>query len=60
MKPARRSSCSAALLDFSGEPVVLDEITLPASLFRGLTKARYDAYRGSMYSFFESNSASAC
>jgi GntR family transcriptional regulator len=34
--------------------VVLDEITLPAALFRGLTKARYDAYRGSMYSFFES------
>ena len=42
------------VLDYSGEPVVMDEITLPASLFRGLTKARYDAYRGSMYSFFES------
>lgn len=42
------------VLDYAGEPVVLDEITLPASLFRGLTKARYDAYRGSMYSFFES------
>ena len=33
---------------------MLDEITLPAALFRGLTKARYDAYRGSMYGFFES------
>ena len=32
---------------------MLDEITLPAALFRGLTKARIDAYRGSMYSFFE-------
>ena len=42
------------VLEYAGEPVVLDEITLPASLFRGLTKARYDAYRGSMYSFFES------
>jgi len=42
------------VLDYSGEPVVLDEITLPAALFRGLTKARYDAYGGSMYSFFES------
>jgi GntR family transcriptional regulator len=42
------------VLDYAGEPVVLDEITLPATLFRGLTKARYDAYRGSMYSFFES------
>jgi len=42
------------VLDYSDEPVVLDEIALPAALFRGLTKARYDAYRGSMYSFFES------
>jgi GntR family transcriptional regulator len=41
------------VLDYDGEPVVLDEITLPAQLFRGLTKARYDAYRGSMYGFFE-------
>ncbi len=42
------------VLDYDGEPVVLDEITLPAGLFKGLTKARYDAYRGSMYAFFES------
>jgi GntR family transcriptional regulator len=41
------------VLEYSGEPTVLDEITLPAALFRGLTKARVDAYRGSMYSFFE-------
>jgi GntR family transcriptional regulator len=41
------------LLEYGGEPVVLDEITLPAALFRGLTKARYDAYKGSMYGFFE-------
>jgi GntR family transcriptional regulator len=41
------------VLDYAGEPVVLDEITLPAALFRGLTKARYDAYHGSMYGFFE-------
>ena len=41
------------VLEYGGEPVVLDEITLPAALFRGLTKARYDAYNGSMYSFFE-------
>ncbi|MEO8135201.1 MAG: GntR family transcriptional regulator [Betaproteobacteria bacterium] len=41
------------VLEYSGEPVLLDEITLPAALFRGLTKARYDAYRGSTYSFFE-------
>jgi len=42
------------VLEYAGEAVVLDEITLPAALFRGLTKARYDAYRGSMYGFFES------
>jgi GntR family transcriptional regulator len=41
------------VLEFDGRPLVLDEITLPAALFRGLTKARYDAYRGSMYGFFE-------
>ena len=41
------------LLEYLGEPVVLDEITLPGALFRGLTKAKVDAYPGSMYSFFE-------
>lgn len=41
------------VLEYGGEPAVLDEITLPATLFRGLTRARYDAYRGSMYGFFE-------
>jgi GntR family transcriptional regulator len=41
------------VLDYAGEPVVFDEITLPAALFRGLTRARYEAYRGSMYGFFE-------
>jgi len=41
------------VLEFGGMPTVLDEITLPASLFRGLTKARYDAHHGSMYGFFE-------
>ncbi len=41
------------VLEYGGAPVVLDDITLPAALFRGLTKARYDAYRGSMYGFFE-------
>jgi GntR family transcriptional regulator len=41
------------VLQYSGEPVVLDEIVLPAPLFRGLTKAKVDAYRGSLYSLFE-------
>ena len=41
------------VLEYSGEPVVLDEITLPGGPFRGLTGARVEAYQGSMYSFFE-------
>ena len=41
------------VLAFEGVPGVLDDIVLPASLFRGLTKARYDAYRGPLYGFFE-------
>jgi len=41
------------VLEYSGEPVVFDEITLPGGLFRGLTRARVEAYHGSMYSFFE-------
>ena len=41
------------ILEYGGAPVVLDDITLPAALFRGLTKARFEAHRGSMYGFFE-------
>lgn len=41
------------VLEDRGKPVVLDEITLPGSLFRGLNRARYEAYRGPMYGFFE-------
>ena len=41
------------ILEYRGRPAVLDEITLPASLFPGLTRARYAAYPGSMYGFFE-------
>ena len=41
------------VLEYGGEPAVLDDITLPAALFKGLTRARLEAYRGSMYGFFE-------
>jgi len=41
------------VLEYDGRPAILDEMTLPAALFRGLTRTRYDAYRGSTYSFFE-------
>ena len=42
------------LLHFRGAPVVLDDIWLPASLFRGLTADRLSDYRGPMYGLFES------
>ena len=41
------------VLEYGGIPAVLDEISLPASLFRGLTRERCSAYPGSMYGFFE-------
>ncbi|MBK8741740.1 MAG: GntR family transcriptional regulator [Betaproteobacteria bacterium] len=53
LRPGEAVIVLRRVLEYSGEPVVLDEITLPAALFRGLTRARYDAYRGSTYSFFE-------
>lgn len=42
------------LLEYGGVPAILDDITLPAALFRGLTLGRCAAYPGSMYGFFES------
>lgn len=41
------------VLRYGGMPTVLDEITLPGALFKGITKERFDAYEGSMYGFFE-------
>ena len=42
------------ILEWREQPVVLDDLTLPATLFRGLTRAKLIAYPGSMYGFFES------
>jgi GntR family transcriptional regulator len=42
------------LLEYAGVPSILDEISLPAALYRGLTLERCAAYPGSMYGFFES------
>ncbi len=53
IKPGDAILVLRRLLRYGGEPTVLDEITLPASLFKGLTKERFDAYEGSMYGFFE-------
>ncbi len=41
------------VLEYGGVPAVLDEITLPAALFRGPTRERCAGYAGSMYGFFE-------
>jgi GntR family transcriptional regulator len=53
LKPGDAVILLRRVLEYSGEPVILDEITLPAGLFKGLTKSRVDAYQGSMYGFFE-------
>jgi GntR family transcriptional regulator len=38
---------------FQDLPTVLDEISLPATLFKGLTAAKYEEYRGSVYRLLE-------
>jgi GntR family transcriptional regulator len=43
------------VLSLKGAPVVFDDIWLPAVLFKGLTGERLSAYRGPMYSLFESD-----
>jgi GntR family transcriptional regulator len=53
LKPGDGVILLRRILEFGDAPVVLDDITLPAGLFRGLTKARFETYRGSMYGFFE-------
>jgi len=41
------------VLSFRGVPVVLDDIWLPAPLFKGLTAEKLSGYRGPMYGLFE-------
>jgi len=41
------------LLHFDGRPVVLEDIWLPGTLFKGLTAERLADYRGALYAFFE-------
>jgi GntR family transcriptional regulator len=38
---------------FSGEPIVLDEIWLPGTAFKGLTAERLTEWKGPMYALFE-------
>ncbi len=41
------------VLSFQGAPIVLDEIWLPGSLFKGLTAERLAEYKGPLYGLFE-------
>jgi len=41
-------------LSQNGRPIVLDDIWLPASLFKGLTAQRMGDYKGPLYGLFES------
>ena len=41
------------VLEYGREPLLLDEIALPAALFKGLNRAKLEAHRGSMYALFE-------
>jgi GntR family transcriptional regulator len=41
------------LLTFDGAPIVLDEIWLPGTLFKGLTAERLAEYKGPLYGLFE-------
>lgn len=41
------------LLVFGGDPVVLEEVWLPGTLFKGLTAAAVSEHRGALYNLFE-------
>ncbi len=53
LKPSDATIRVRRLLSFRGAPVVLDDIWLPARLFKGLTAERLSNYRGPMYGLFE-------
>ncbi len=53
LKPGDPIFVLRRILEYGGSPAVLDQISLPALLFRGLTRDRCAAYPGSMYGFFE-------
>ena len=41
------------VLSFAGQPVILEDIWLPANPFKGLTAERLSSYQGPMYALFE-------
>ena len=53
LKPGEAVITLRRLLEYGGDPAVLDEIVVPAQLFRGLTRSKVERYRGSIYGLFE-------
>jgi len=53
LKPGEGLVVVRRLLVFDGEPAVVDEISLPASIFRRLDAELLNRYRGSLYKLFE-------
>ena len=53
LRPGAAVIAVRRVLEYGGEPAVLDEITLPMTLFRGLNRAKLESHRGSMYGLFE-------
>jgi GntR family transcriptional regulator len=53
LKPGEGVVFIRRVLFFGGGPTVLEEITLPAATFKGLTAAKLAAHRGSIYHLYE-------
>jgi len=53
IKPGAPVTAIHRVLVFAGKPLILDEIVLASALCPGLTLARIEESRGSIYSFFE-------
>jgi GntR family transcriptional regulator len=53
LKPGDPMVMIKRLLVFSGDPVVLEEVWLPGTLFKGLTAAAVSEHKGALYNLFE-------
>lgn len=53
IKPGSAVIAVSRLLLFSGKPLILDHIMLPAAAFKGVTGEKVAAFNGSMYRMYE-------
>lgn len=53
LKPGDGVVCIRRVLRFGGAPIVLEEITLPGSMFKGLSAAKLGKHAGSIYHLYE-------